>query len=47
MKDGFFRVSAVTPKIRVADPVYNREEICKLISEGHGSLTPLSSKNTL
>ena len=35
MKDGFFRVSAVTPKIRVADPVYNREEICKLISEGH------------
>ncbi len=27
MKDGFIRVGAATPKIRVADPVYNREQI--------------------
>lgn len=34
MKDGFFRVAAATPGIRVADPVYNREEICRMIEEG-------------
>lgn len=34
MNDGFFRVAAATPKIKVADPVYNREQICKLIEEG-------------
>lgn len=34
MKDGFFRVAAVTPEIRVADPEYNRGEICRLIEEG-------------
>lgn len=34
MNDGFFRVAAATPKIRVADPVYNREQICNLIEEG-------------
>ncbi len=34
MKDGFFRVAAATPKIRVADPVYNRERICEIIEEG-------------
>ncbi|MCD8084367.1 MAG: NAD(+) synthase [Clostridiales bacterium] len=34
MKDGFFRVAAATPKIRVADPVYNREQICGFIEEG-------------
>jgi NAD+ synthase (glutamine-hydrolysing) len=34
MKDGFFRVAAATPKIKVADPVYNREQICALIEEG-------------
>lgn len=27
MKDGFIRVSAATPKIRVADPVFNGEQI--------------------
>ena len=39
MKDGFFRVAAATPKIKVADPVYNCEEICKLIEDGekHGA----------
>ncbi len=36
MNDGFFRVAAATPKIRVADPVYNRERICELIEEGAG-----------
>lgn len=34
MKDGFFRVAAATPKVKVADPVHNREEICRLIEEG-------------
>ena len=34
MKDGFFRVAAATPEIRVADPIYNREQICKQIEEG-------------
>ena len=34
MKDGFIRVAAATPKIKVADPVYNRKEIVKLMEEG-------------
>ncbi len=34
MKDGFFRVAAATPKVKVADPVHNRQEICRLIEEG-------------
>ncbi len=34
MRDGFFRVAAATPKIRVADPVYNMGQICSLIEEG-------------
>ncbi len=34
MKDGFFRVAAATPKIQVADPVYNRERICEIMEEG-------------
>ncbi|MGL5435773.1 MAG: NAD(+) synthase [Lachnospiraceae bacterium] len=33
MKDGFFRVAAATPEIRVADPVYNRERICEMIEQ--------------
>ena len=33
MKDGFIRVAAVTPKIRVADPVYNQERIMEKIAE--------------
>lgn len=34
MKDGFFRVAAATPEVRVADPIFNREEICRWIEEG-------------
>ena len=34
MYDGFFRTAAATPKVKVADPVHNREEICRLIEEG-------------
>ena len=34
MKDGFFRVAAATPKVKVADPVHNREQICIMIEEG-------------
>ena len=33
MKHGFIKAAAVTPDIRVADPVFNREQICKGISE--------------
>ena len=33
MKDGFFRVAAATPEIKVADTVFNREEICKMIEK--------------
>ena len=31
MKDEFIKVAAATPKIKVADPVYNTEEILKII----------------
>lgn len=34
MTDGFFRVAAATPKIKVADPEFNREAVCRLIEEG-------------
>lgn len=34
MNHGFIRVSAATPKIRVADPEYNGQEILKLMKEG-------------
>ena len=33
MKDGFIKVAAVTPKIRVADTQYNGELIRKLMEE--------------
>ncbi len=33
MKDGFIKTAAVTPKIRVADPVYNRDRIMEKIEE--------------
>ena len=33
MKDGFIKVSAATPKIKVAAPAYNTEEILKIIDE--------------
>lgn len=33
MKDGFIKVAAATPKIKVADPAYNIEEILKIIDE--------------
>ncbi|MGN0158292.1 MAG: NAD(+) synthase [Brotaphodocola sp.] len=33
MKDGFLRVAAATPKIKVADTIFNREEICKMIEK--------------
>ncbi len=31
MKHGFIRVAALTPKVKVADPKYNKERICELI----------------
>lgn len=33
MKDGYIKVAAVTPKIRVADPVYNGQLICEKLRE--------------
>lgn len=33
MKDGIIKVAAATPKIKVADPAYNTEEILKIIDE--------------
>ncbi len=33
MKDGFIKVAAVTPKIRVADPAYNKRAIIEKIEE--------------
>ena len=33
MKDGFIRVASATPKVQVADPAYNREEMEKIRSK--------------
>lgn len=33
MKQGFLKVAAVTPKIKVADPFYNAKEISRGIEE--------------
>ena len=35
MKHGYVKVAAVTPKIRVADPAWNREQICEKIKEAY------------
>ncbi len=34
IKDGFVRVAAATPEVRVADVEFNREQICAQIQEG-------------
>ncbi len=36
MKYGFIKAAAVTPKIRVADPVYNAGVICERLEEAYG-----------
>ena len=33
MKQGFVKVAAATPNVRVADVDYNKQEICKAIDE--------------
>ncbi|MBS7007206.1 NAD(+) synthase [Anaerostipes sp.] len=33
MKDGFIKVAAATPKVKVADPEYNTKEIIKIIGQ--------------
>ncbi len=33
MKHGFVKVAAVTPKIKVAEPVYNRKQICACMED--------------
>ena len=35
MKDGYIRVAALTPKIKVGDCVYNGEQIKALIKEAY------------
>ncbi len=35
MRHGFIKVAALTPKIRVADPVYNAERICEKLKEAY------------
>ncbi|MGN1267194.1 MAG: nitrilase-related carbon-nitrogen hydrolase, partial [Dorea sp.] len=37
MRDGFVKVAAVTPDIRVADVEFNTEQICKMIDETVGN----------
>lgn len=37
MKDGFIKVAAGTPDIRVADCEYNRAEITALIDKAHAA----------
>ena len=34
MQNGFLKVAAMTPQIRVADPMYNAARICECIDEG-------------
>lgn len=35
MKHGFIKVAALTPKIKVADPVYNAQVICEKLEEAY------------
>ena len=37
MKQGFIKVAAVTPKIKVADPAYNAEVICERLEDAYAS----------
>lgn len=37
MKQGFIKVAAVTPKIKVADPVYNAGVICERMEEAYAA----------
>lgn len=34
MKDGFIRVAAATPKIKVADPAYNADQVIAMMNKG-------------
>lgn len=34
MKDGFIRVAAATPKVKVADPQYNGQQVIRLMEQG-------------
>ena len=37
MRHGFVKVAAVTPKVKVADTIYNKEQICAGIKEASGA----------
>ena len=38
MENGFLKVAALTPHIKVADPMYNAKQICDCIDEAEVSL---------
>ena len=42
MKDGYIRVAALTPKIKVGDCVYNGEQIKALIKEAYNKDTAVA-----
>ena len=42
VKDGYIRVAALTPKIKVGDCVFNGEQIIKLISEAYACDTAVA-----
>ena len=44
MKDGFVKVAALTPKIRVADCAYNTERICERIAKRNAAV-PIRQRN--
>ena len=37
MNHGFIKVAAITPKIRVADPLYNAEQVIAAMREAAGN----------
>lgn len=37
MRDGFLKVAALTPKIKVADCIYNTDRICEMMEEAYGN----------
>ena len=45
MKDGFIRVAAATPDIKVADPVYNAEQYVNVFSQIENDIELFLSTN--
>ena len=47
MRHGFIKAAAMTPKIRVADPVYNAERICEKLKEAYERKAKIIVSGTL